>query len=442
MNLSLNAANALLHSLIPMGALLLLGTHIFLCLRLTRLSRRRYLLTMMLITLVWLFFTVILMDGIFPAAEWYDARNYPWFVEAVYELPWPLIAGLECLSGAVITGMIINTENYRKTNLTEGAVKEAVDYLPMGVCLCEPDGRIVLSNLKIRGDFRKMTGQPLVSGSQLRELMEDAREEGGQQIIRMDDGSTFLLSEEAIEVDGLPYGQFKVVDVTEQARLTSELEGKNVKLREIQCRMKAYQVRAADMYMDQEMLAARVAVHDGLGSLLLHCRYYFEHPESVDEGELLKMMKQTNQYLLREIEDPEISRDEMDDALRLADGIGVQVEIDGSIPDNETARTLLANVIRECAANTVKHAGGDMLRISVADRGIRNGANTGSPDAENGYRMICTNNGLPPENPIQETGGLYLLRCMTEEAGGTISIQGQPEFVLTIDLPYETKRPV
>ena len=78
----------------------------------------------------------------------------------------------------------------------------------------------------------------------------------------------------------------------------NELEEKNAKLRDVQYRMKAYQVRAADMFMDQELLDARVAVHDGLGALLLQSRSYLDgHMD--DEEELLKSLKYTNGFLYR-----------------------------------------------------------------------------------------------------------------------------------------------
>jgi signal transduction histidine kinase len=46
--------------------------------------------------------------------------------------------------------------------------------------------------------------------------------------------------------------------------------------------------------------------------------------------------------------------------------------------------------------------------------------------------IVITNNGKPPKGEIAESGGLLSLRLSVEEAGGTMTVQSQPEFKLTI----------
>jgi signal transduction histidine kinase len=48
--------------------------------------------------------------------------------------------------------------------------------------------------------------------------------------------------------------------------------------------------------------------------------------------------------------------------------------------------------------------------------------------------IVITNNGKPPKGEIAESGGLLSLRRSAEEAGGTMTVQSQPEFKLTIQL--------
>jgi signal transduction histidine kinase len=50
---------------------------------------------------------------------------------------------------------------------------------------------------------------------------------------------------------------------------------------------------------------------------------------------------------------------------------------------------------------------------------------------------VFTNNGISPEGEITEKGGLKSLRELAEQAGGSMTIQVQPVFTVTIKLPKE-----
>ena len=79
--------------------------------------------------------------------------------------------------------------------------------------------------------------------------------------------------------------------------------------------------------------------------------------------------------------------------------------------------------IRECLTNTARHARGDRLFVL-----IKCGA-----DAPHGIRIEITNNGRAPLVPIQEAGGLSNLRHMVERAGGIMTIESSPQFLLRLD---------
>ena len=240
-------------------------------------------------------------------------------------------------------------------------------------------------------------------------------EQDGKRLVRMENGTALLFTETSLELDGRHLTQLSAEDVTEQFRVTQELEKKNARLRDLQYRMKSYQVHESELIMRQELLAARASVHNQLGGALLTGKYHLEHPESTDPEAVRAMLSQLNTYLLAEVEDPEPHTDEYDDALRLASGIGVTVTVTGTVPTEGSRRTLLGKAIAECAANTVKHAGGDRLEVKV----------------ENGGFTI-TNNGAAPNKAIVPSGGLYTLRLAAEQAGGVMELESSPRFVLRI----------
>ena len=148
-------------------------------------------------------------------------------------------------------------------------------------------------------------------------------------------------------------------------------------------------------------------------------RHYLNHPENTDVNRIYLATSQMNSFLLGEVQRPgDAMEDEMALALSLAGSIGVSVKITGEPPPDHGPRKLLADAVRECAANAVKHANGDTVFVAI-----------------NGNTALLTNNGLPPKGPITESGGLLALRQRTEAAGGTMIVQSQPAFSLMLRFP-------
>ena len=106
----------------------------------------------------------------------------------------------------------------------------------------------------------------------------------------------------------------------------------------------------------------------------------------------------------------------------MAGSIGVVPVLSGDPPGREEVRSLLAAAIRECAANTVKHAGGDRLFVEISKDGT-------------GTCMTISNNGDPPKAPIAESGGLLSLRRSVEDAGGQMTVKSLPVFRLKLSFP-------
>ena len=96
----------------------------------------------------------------------------------------------------------------------------------------------------------------------------------------------------------------------------------------------------------------------------------------------------------------------------------MKVNISGVLPENEAARELVAQAIRECAANTVKHAGGDRLDVTL-----------------NGGQAVFMGNGNAPVAPVTESGGLLMLRRKAESSGGGMKLSYTPQLTMTVTLP-------
>ena len=387
---------------------------------------------------------VHLMEGILlfvVLLECYDIVYYPYpritrhsvpLSGFFSSIPWWIYVFYEALSAAVLTLHLREYRRYRMTTVTPDAIRQSVDLLPEGICVSAPEGTALLVNLKMDALCCVLTGEHLLDAGRLWAWLEqNGEDQEGKRLARTPQGEAWLFERDELSVEGREYRRMSAVNVTGCYRITEELREKNARLQEIQRRMKEAVELSGEMFIKQEEASARSALHNELGQVLLMGRHYIEHPDSTDAAVVALMTKQMNDLLLGEskpLEPP--AEDELRQAVRLAGGIGVTVALHGEAPQAGKARSLLAQAIRECAANTVKHAEGDRLCVEIACRP------EGSADgAEPGELVITvTNNGKPPNGPVAESGGLLSLRRSVEAAGGWMTVESQPRFSLTITL--------
>ena len=342
----------------------------------------------------------------------------------LYDLPWLVYAAAEAVAAVALFLLINDDRRYRKAHLTTNAIREAVDLLPEGLCVSDEDGVPLIVNLKMAALCRELTGALLTDGRAFREHIEWTGEaQNGSYLVRTPKGAVWLVSEDSLAIGGRTCRRLTAVDVTDRYRATEELKKHNERLRDIQRRMKAVSALSADMFVAQEASTARAALHNQLGQVLLMGRHLLEHPESADAGMVLMTTRQMNAFLLGEAEEPlRMSADALQDALTVARGIDVTVDMRGEPPAPGPARDLLAQAVRECAANAVKHAEGDRLTVELTREG-------GALDVR------ITNNGRPPKGPVAESGGLLSLRRAAEEAGAAMTVQSEPAFALMLRFP-------
>ena len=341
-----------------------------------------------------------------------------------FELPWIFYAGFEIVSGVLLLICSRDNMKYRKEYLTRDAMIEAVNLLPEGISISGMDGSVRLANLRMNDLCKSMTGELYTDAGRFWSYIEqEGKEQGGRFLIHTKDNKVWLFEKDVIEVGEYDYEQITASDVTERYKIIDELEAKNEHLQDIQRRMKAVTDLSGDMFVAQEEADARAALHNQLGQVLLMGRHYINHRDTTDPNMVYMATVQMNRFLLGESEEPYSGEeDEMDMAVAMANSIGVCVEMNGEAPVDKLLRKILATVVTECAANTVKHAEGDKITVEVSENSVS-----------------VTNNGKPPKGKITESGGLLSLRRNVENEGGEMFLEYDPVFRLTITLPNNQK---
>lgn len=379
---------------------------------------KKHLIVSLINSLLCFALLIVMMDFamtrfISPEDEW-KFLPFEW---ALFSQPWLWIVCGELICTVILILLFRSDFKYRKKHLTPDAICQTVDLLPAGICISDKKGTVLLSNLKMNAICRELTGHLLSDANRFTAQIEAEGEKQNDRIfVKLQSGKVCQFVQSALTESGREYNCLTAIDVTERYRVTEELKAKNAHLQEIKRRMQAVSDLSGDMFVAQEEAAARAALHNQLGQVLLMGRHYLEHPDDTDANLVYITTMQMNAFLLGEYKEPTGHKDDLlTEVLCMARSIGVTVNINGSLPEQSSALTILAHAIQECAANCVKHAKGDRLMVTISDKEI-----------------VITNNGKPPKGEIAESGGLLSLRRSVEEAGGTMTVQSQPDFMLTI----------
>ena len=381
-------------------------------------------LTMVLQFVLGLCWFCLLLDGSFTVDYFDRRRAYLGLTRLIFDAPWIAVAVIELLFAAILCISFMILRRYGRSHLSNGAIKETVDMLPVGICFAKEDGTVVLKNLLADSICRELAGGALTDLDRFWTQIEAAGEKQNQvSIVVLQSGKAVMFQRCDIEVESEQFIQLIACDISEQYRMTVELRDKNQKLLDIQQRMKAFGEMSQRLAMTEEILRARVSIHDEMGHLLLSGKYCLDRPETADRDNLLRLERYTHLLLMNEGEEPDDALPSgIDGAFAAAREMGVKVDLRGNLPQSRAERDILSRAILECAANTAKHGGGDRLSVELTDD-------------RDGLMIVLSGNGTPPDAPITEAGGLSMLRRTVETVSGTMDVRCDPNVTVALRIP-------
>lgn len=347
------------------------------------------------------------------------------------ELPVYAMLAIYILGSLLEIWMVYISVNWNRTHITNGSIKEAVDTLPSGIVCFDDDGRIIFKNRTMEMLCRKMTGNVLMNGNHFEEAAfskSEIEEVNGlpsdNKILRLlsaDEAWCFYRS--TITDGSVTYSMLNAVDISEEYEKTRFLEKQNESVRKLNKKLSEYHDDILLAITAKEKLNAKIKIHDELGAGLLSIKRYLTGGGTKEERDaILERISGSIDYLKRESENE--SGDEYDLMLSTAKTLGVNVKIQGNLPSENPGKHIIATAIHECFTNTLRHAGGDTLYIDIKEN-------------KEGLQAVFTNNGVQPNKPVVEKGGLLSLRKLVEEAEGTMEISILPVFNLKVFIPKE-----
>ena len=304
-----------------------------------------------------------------------------------------------------------------KQQLSPVSIKESCDHLPSALCFAWENGLPCLKNLKMDELSHLLTGEALLNANIFWKVIAP------QPIVTLPDSQTWSFTRVRMTMAGRTVYQITGTNITEEARLQWELEKDNLRLKNMNRRLRQYGQDVQEATREKEILRAKTRVHDQIGHALLQTRQFLSGAQG-DAESVCAAWRQNVRLLLGKYAD-EQHVDTFDQLARAAYAIGVTIERRGVFPAKNTENAqLVETAAHECLTNLVRHAGGTRLEI-VGEK------------AASGWRIRYLNDGSTPSGPIVEGSGLSALRTRTEAADGKMDIEYAPRFELTLALPEE-----
>lgn len=386
------------------------------------------------------------------------------------DVPWIIVALVMVVIFAAEVLCLVAVNRAGRDKLSPGSVKESLDALPDGVCFFSEDGRILLSNRRMQHISSDITGIGILNGEKLWRCIEEKSvktDVSDGLVIFTSDSKVWNVRRSEIEAEGNRINEIVALDVTEQYELRRELEERNERLNSVNERLRIFSRDMSRLTAEKELLDAKIKVHDDLGRSLLAFRAYLTaEPSKRDRSKLLPLWR----YVISVMKKETSQSEEWDAIDKTAESLNIKIEFTvdlhaglaglpvnqfgdlpaglADLPVSGAARSAIMAAIRECLTNTARHAGGDRLFVLIkcgVEQGADHASTSGNPsasgtapcaDAPHGIRVEITNNGRMPLTPVQEAGGLSNLRRMVERAGGNMTIESSPQFLLRLDFKF------
>lgn len=316
---------------------------------------------------------------------------------------------------------LLYADRWHQTHITAASLKEGMDDLPAGLCWYAEDGTPILRNRVMERLCVQITGHSLYDGllldAELRRRMNE------HHVMTLDDGTVWSVVLHTLKNEDGILHEICAYDITEEYQVTHLLLEKQKEVQLAGENLVRYNRELAQMITAEEILAAKVRIHDELGQgLLLTRKYLLRGGTAEDRDKLLQVLRKNNS--LMEHNRSESGKSYLDVILEAASDMGVRLVIDGAMPERQAISDVITTAIHENLTNTIRHAQGDELRVE-----IRN---------EHGFcTAVFTNSGRLPDGPVEERGGIATLRTLVESADGRMELEHTPRFKMTLRFVME-----
>ncbi len=322
-----------------------------------------------------------------------------------------LIAGMMAISITLASFF----RHWKDKHITPMSVKDSIDMLHAGLCYWEDGGRIILSNQKMDELCLAISGEMLLNGEKFLNCLES-------ECIPMADGTIKYFFHNQVEFEDKQIHELIAADVTELYKKNELLEQETISLQKMNESLRKYNQNIVETVRKQEILDAKVYIHDEMNRLMLVTTSNTEMPMAEEEFKEILTLWRNNAILLGgESEKAKVNTD-VSEVNQLAELLGIRLRWQGELPEvmPESIRKVFIMVAREAIANAVKHAEAKNITIGIHKKNEK-------------LSVEISNDGNLPAGEMTLGGGLSNIKRMVEEKRGQFRVEVKEQFCMILD---------
>lgn len=387
-----------------------------------------------------LYWLILLFSGAAAAEERNPARLGPG-VLAILTLPGAeRLAGTGFAAALLISGLlwigraVYHLYRYRKERreeLSAFSVKEAMDRMNFGLLISRAggisEGQILLCNRQMRNLMWKILGRPERSGKTFWEKLQAGQVRPGCRRMALGDFPVYVTEEDRVwrfEGQRIQVGNrmcflLTASDITLYCRTNQDLQLQNQKLEQRNRELKEILRNLDTVVKAEQTIQAKSRVHDVLGQQISMVLRSVREQKKPDEKLLAALSGGLVQGL--QAAEPDGNRS-LWAAAESFQNLGVQVDIQGEMPEQPEIQRAFYEIASEAMTNAVHHGLSTRIRISIEKD-------------DGAWKLQVENNGYVKEGPVKEGGGLQSMRRKAQSLGGSFCYEKNPRFTITVMIP-------
>ena len=314
--------------------------------------------------------------------------------------------------------------NVRRKNLTPFSMTEAMDILPTGILFATEEGQIFQTNDLMEHLFYRLYHKPLRNAADLpaTDVIKDNVPSEEPHIFQTEDGRKWMFTRTMLDTELCKTQEILAIDVTREEELLEEQNIAVEEQRRMNQLLSEYNVMVDDTIRKEELLAAKMRVHDSLGSDLIAAKMFLTAEESPATAEAILESWSENLSLLSENIGTGVVSDVLKRFYDAADHLGIQLTVEGNMPKDFDAANLIGIGIQECMTNAIQHGEATKMQVTIEHKPTE-------------ILVSYTNNGLPDDGRGHEGGGLTILRNSAEKINATMERVPGDRYCLRLHIP-------
>ena len=338
-------------------------------------------------------------------------------------------------------------ESRRKLRASR-SIREAIDYLPGGICFSSSNGNPILTNRTMNELVYLLTGNTIINAQTTWEKLQqfDSRngcekldkpwlnltdsDEGTDEYMffSLPDSKIWRLHKEDLRDNVSHYIQMGATDISYLYQFSKKLYENNQRLAAQYERQQNLLANIVEINHEKEILAMKMRIHDDLGRSIITTKQHLSNETLPANAHHLAEIWSSTVQNLSDFTQTQVNA-EISPELELqkaADMIGCRINFIGIHPSVRKTELLFFAAVREALTNAVRHANADCLNVVTSL-------------TDSGYHVEISDNGTVPVSSVEEGGGLSNLRKRLEQEGATLEVRCADSVTLIIELPADKK---